>query len=398
MKRSLTKCQFVAFAAGLVLCAVLTGIWLGSLPFFGGYVIVPLDPSVREAACFLAASVFAFGIARYAGKYDRVAFITCAVAASAVFLWGYLGDISSEIEANYRGCINRESRPFDFFGQLGEAWYPALWGIAAACAGMGLNRLMKKREPVVANAKPSKPIFWWFASACCLLVVLGLLGFASRRMWENSPEGLLEKGREMIPSPKASVYEKSSAIADLGSVFESHHSSYRQRADAADLLRGAMAVQPPPLDRLAAAFLLAQGDTSGFYLLKDDYMRSGVLRAGWVDLSLVTALKGFSGPDSVPILVGLMGSQVPGVRRGATDALGRFRGREAEAALLGGLENPDPEVRWLSVRGLAEMAGKDAPDKSRPPSKEGFFANEQCYVGLWRNWAESRPVPEAVSR
>ncbi|MEO8205748.1 MAG: hypothetical protein ABI615_06170 [Chthoniobacterales bacterium] len=83
MNRSLSKCQFVAFGAGVLLFATLIGVMvLFSLlsKYFQPDAIAVL---LLILLLFLS---FAFAIAVYAGRHDKVAFITCAVPAMAMGL------------------------------------------------------------------------------------------------------------------------------------------------------------------------------------------------------------------------------------------------------------------------------------------------------------------------
>ena len=102
MTRPLTKCQFVAFGAGVLLCGVtLLVATLVIRPLnevlyqhFGGWTALV----VIQTILFISPVGFAFAVARYAGRHDKVAFITCAVPALAAFLIGYLLDINTYIK------------------------------------------------------------------------------------------------------------------------------------------------------------------------------------------------------------------------------------------------------------------------------------------------------------
>ena len=95
---------------------------------------------------------------------------------------------------------------------------------------------------------------------------------------------------------------------------------------------------------------------------------------------------------AAPILSRLMKAPDPRVRQGAAQALRHMKTEASVEALVGGLNDPDWEVRWLSVMGLDEIVGpKDGSGWG--PGFDLFKAEEKKYLDHWNAWAASRPRP-----
>jgi HEAT repeat protein len=68
------------------------------------------------------------------------------------------------------------------------------------------------------------------------------------------------------------------------------------------------------------------------------------------------------------------------------EALWHISDPSSKNALASGLEDPSDDVRYYSVRGLAEITG----EVQWGPSIFEFQEREQRYLNHWREWA--RPV------
>jgi HEAT repeat protein len=95
---------------------------------------------------------------------------------------------------------------------------------------------------------------------------------------------------------------------------------------------------------------------------------------------------------AAPILSRLMKAPDPQVRRGAAQCLRQMKTDDSVEALVGGLNDPDWEVRWVSVMGLAEIVGTKDGERWHP-YYETFKAEEKKYLDHWNAWAASRPLP-----
>jgi HEAT repeat protein len=89
---------------------------------------------------------------------------------------------------------------------------------------------------------------------------------------------------------------------------------------------------------------------------------------------------GIKDPQAVPALMRLLGSPEAEKRRIATIALGQTHSRAAAASLTKALNDPDQEVRYNAVTGLAQVTG----ETDGMPSLEFFKQNEQHYLAHWR--------------
>ena len=96
--------------------------------------------------------------------------------------------------------------------------------------------------------------------------------------------------------------------------------------------------------------------------------------------------------QAAPILARLMKSPDPQIRLGASLALRHMDTKESVEALIGGLNDPEWEVRWTSVLGLAEIIGPKQGN-SWHPDMNTFKAGEKKYLDHWNAWPASRLRP-----
>jgi len=83
---------------------------------------------------------------------------------------------------------------------------------------------------------------------------------------------------------------------------------------------------------------------------------------------------------AVPALAQLMSSNDTHTRRAAASALWHTASPKASASLARGLDDPDREVRFYSVVGLATLTG----EKAWQPNMEEYFRNEPKFLEYWR--------------
>lgn len=392
MKRSLTKCQFVAFGSGVLLCGVML--------LIAALVMRPLNEMIyrhlggeagfiiTQIMFFIPPVGFAFAVARYAGRHDKVAFITCAVPALALFLTGYLFDIRTHVESAARhamtgGCLGFVP-PLDVPGQLYKMLPPALWAALAGAAGIGLHRRTRKKV-MDDESEPELEVghaFRWFILALGVGVVASLVGYASYVVANNTPKARVSHAQKVLEGENSSAMEKSHVILDLWLL---------RNEGSTRTLQEAVKRQPAPLNILAAAFLANRNDLTGLPLLEVELMKSSEWKSGGVRSNIGTMLEGIENPHAIPVLVKLMKSPDKGTRRGAVHALRNMKSKEAIEALIGGLYDEEWQVRWISTLGLAEIVGHGKGEKSWGPSHDAFKNDEQLYLEHWREWAKNRP-------
>jgi hypothetical protein len=392
MKRPLTKCRFVAFGSGLLLCGVILLVvalvirplneWFYHFGGLSSFVII-------QILFFIPPVAFAFAVARYAGRHDKVAFITCAVPALAFFLIGYLLDINTYIESAARhamtgGCIGFVP-PLDVIGQLSKMFFPALWAALAGAIGIGLHRFTK-RKALAAESEPevdASHAFRWFAMALGVCLVASLIGYACYVGWKNTPGARISHAQKVMTDAKSSMEQKQRALWDL----------FRLRDEGSTrLLQFAVKTQPPPLNILAAAFLVNRNDLTGLPLLEVELMKSSEWKSGGGKLNMGAMLRGIKNPAAIPVLVKLMKSPDKDTRSGAVQALRNTKSKDAVEALIGGLYDEEWQVRWISTLGLAEIVGHGKGEKSWGPAHDTFKKDEQLYLDHWREWARNRPA------
>lgn len=392
MKPTLTKCQFVAFGSGVLLCGVIL--------LVATLVIRPLSEwfyhfgglssfAIIQILLFIPPVGFAFAVARYAGRHDNVAFITCAVPALAFFLIGYLLDINTYIESAARhamtgGCLGFVP-PLHVPGQLSKMFFPALWAALAGATGIGLHRFIRKKV-VVAESEPVAEVsyaFRWFVLALAVGVVASLIGYASYVGAKNTPKARVSHAQKVMTDAKSSMEQKRRALWDI---------SQLRDEDGTRLLQFAVKNQPPPLNVFAAAELANRNDLTGLPLLEVELMKSSEWKSGGSWMNMGTMLRGIENPEAIPVLVKLMKSPDKGTRSGAVQALRNTKSKDAIEALIGGLYDEEWQVRWISTLGLAEIVGHGKGEKSWGPAHDTFKKDEPLYLDHWREWAKNRPA------
>lgn len=150
----------------------------------------------------------------------------------------------------------------------------------------------------------------------------------------------------------------------------------RQAATSADL----------PLQLGANAALLWRNDISAFssavaVLLNPPAGADKVLLR-----RLAASVEGVSDAAAVPLLNRLIRARDAFLRRAAASALRHTAVDAAINPLLAVLNDPDREVRYQAVIGLAELTGQ----YDWAPSIDLFQRDEQAYLSHWRTWGQTR--------
>jgi hypothetical protein len=92
---------------------------------------------------------------------------------------------------------------------------------------------------------------------------------------------------------------------------------------------------------------------------------------------------------AVPSVRRLLQSADAPLRRAAAQALWHVADASSQDAMIGALNDPDSEVRFYTIRGLAEVTGQ----KEWGPSSALFDEDEQTYLKHWRDWAAATHKP-----
>ena len=181
-----------------------------------------------------------------------------------------------------------------------------------------------------------------------------------------------------ISSPATTLAQKRSALFVL---------SHSRSASSTQTLRWALGFADDTL-RLTAAFaLLQRNDLSGLPLAKEALLRRASAISADVLHNLAVGIKeGVRDPEAVADLTELLRSGSVETRRAAASALMDIRSQDAIAPLLAALGDPDREVRYYSVVGLAETTGQ----LQWRPNMDTFARDEGRYLNYWRQWGQAR--------
>jgi hypothetical protein len=159
-------------------------------------------------------------------------------------------------------------------------------------------------------------------------------------------------------------------------------------------LRRATNTLDHPLDVVAALYLLDRGDISGLPLVEHALQDSPRLEIQDVsvhgEFATANFLMSIRDREAIPALTRLMSSPDAETRRGAANALRNTKSVDAVEPLVKALYDPDLDVRWMAVMGLAGIAGPDSGGNSWYPARDEFQRNEDLYLEHWRDWARNQ--------
>jgi len=148
----------------------------------------------------------------------------------------------------------------------------------------------------------------------------------------------------------------------------------------------------------AIAVLLYAGDPVEMAARAPDYLASveaDLLEPG-PDEGLAAARLAVSiqarvdSPNAAPILAALLGSAAMPVRRAAANALARIATPEVIAPLAKALDDPEQDIRYYAVRGLAQATGAEVPTLAM------FYAREAETLAYWRGRAKAGSLAAAA--
>ncbi|HVT46875.1 MAG TPA: HEAT repeat domain-containing protein [Vicinamibacterales bacterium] len=149
-----------------------------------------------------------------------------------------------------------------------------------------------------------------------------------------------------------------------------------------DFLRRGVADSNDLVRLTAVGALLALHDTSQLALAEDVLMHPEQHTSDAVLAVRVGLQWGGGGPTAVPMLSRLMKSPDALTRRTAATLLFQVKSPDGVPALVGGLDDDDPEVRRMSTVGLSAITGEKPSIRLRGDS--------EAIENYWRAWARQR--------
>jgi HEAT repeat protein len=136
----------------------------------------------------------------------------------------------------------------------------------------------------------------------------------------------------------------------------------------------------------ALAALLKKNDISKLDIAASTLLNEAAVSDQFLYVNLAGALRSVRNPDAIPVMIRLLESPAPHVRRAATSAIRNSGVDAAISPLAKALHDSDREVRYQAVIGLAEITGQD----NWGPSVDLYARDEQRYLGYWQDWAKRR--------
>jgi len=91
-------------------------------------------------------------------------------------------------------------------------------------------------------------------------------------------------------------------------------------------------------------------------------------------------------PRALPSVKHLLQSSDIPLRRAAAQALWRIADKSSQSAMIAVLNDPDSQVRFYAVRGLAETTGQ----REWGPANGLFEQDEEKYLRHWRTWGAAK--------
>jgi hypothetical protein len=188
-------------------------------------------------------------------------------------------------------------------------------------------------------------------------------------------------------------------IDQLGAVLESTQTPVQERREAVfalssttspaaiHALRRAAEVKDLTLRLSVAAALLEHNDISTLQLAEDTLLKPDPTLSPDLLHNLSSAIfVGVKDERAVPSLTRLLHASSIETRRAAASALMHTGSSPCIDPLLSALNDPDLDVRYYSVVGLAEITGQT----DWRPNMDDFVSDQQRYLNHWKDWAKNR--------
>jgi len=188
-------------------------------------------------------------------------------------------------------------------------------------------------------------------------------------------------------------------IDQLGAVLESTQTPVQERREAVfalsstkspaaiHALRRATEVKDIALRLSVAAALLEHNDLSTLKFAEDTLLKPDPTLSPDILHNLSYGIfVGVKDEQAVPSLARLLHASSIETRRAAASALMHTGSSPCIDPLLSTLNDPDLEVRYYSVVGLAEITGQT----DWRPNMDDFVSDQQRYLNHWKDWAKNR--------
>lgn len=183
----------------------------------------------------------------------------------------------------------------------------------------------------------------------------------------------------VIQSPTSAVFDRLSSLRALATVLA---------PSATEVLRRAVRELRPPLNLLAAIYLVQRNDISALPLVEEGARTSPMLEVSDRGHTIFQyhwggALGGIKDPAAIPALARLLTVDDSEIRQGVVEGLRNTGSEAALEPLSQALYDSDIWVRWKAVMALAEITHQ----KEWYPVYDQFKENEQLYLDHWKAWA-----------
>jgi hypothetical protein len=155
---------------------------------------------------------------------------------------------------------------------------------------------------------------------------------------------------------------------------------------ATDALKSALQEKSTDLQLIATGTLLERNDISGIQIAEESLTKRPPAIPSYLFHNVAYAIsQGVRDERAIPVLARLLRLPEVETRRAAASALWHTHSDSAAPALVAALDDPDFEVRFYGVIGLAEITGQS----DWHPNMEVFHGNEAKYLQHWRDWAQA---------
>ena len=368
MQRSFLRCHLLAWMGGVVFA------WIGacllnaiplkllfSFPFIGP--VLPIYVVVTMLEIFIA-----WKMAALLGVFDALLIVPFALTVALGFGMSYSTDVHTFPLNKNHGLYSIGTwgaHPFNFWGQLEIFTLIFAWTLIV----LGLGTILNRRQQTGPEFA-SPPTLRWLSFDLILIVcatVAILRTEVVNRIAEGNPENIYRAAALVLQSKTSPPGDHAQAIMKLAGVTND---------DATDRLRHAAREEPEPINLLAAAELLGRDDMLGLSILKDHLMQASPIDAGYsttrksmmgdsvsgfnFQINLDTYLGHIKDPAALPILVELMRSPKPEIRRGAIQGMRNIKPSPLTVdALVTGLYDSDETVRNYAMWGLIVIMDRD---------------------------------------
>jgi hypothetical protein len=192
-------------------------------------------------------------------------------------------------------------------------------------------------------------------------------------------ERVLRQLASVLQSPTISAKAKESMLFSLQAT---------QSAILVDALRNSLNTADRKLQLIVAAALLERNEVSAMNVAEDALINPPSNFPPYLLRNLSSAIeRGIKDPTAVPALsaIARRATDIES-RKAAMYALRRTNSRTALPALAHGLDDPDFEVRYYAVIGLADISGQP----NWRPQLDQFREKEGLYLSHWQSWAQNQ--------